>query len=582
MEVTYGNFEELLPCIESAISSCQFIAIDGEFSGLTLTHPRREEVLDDAEQLYARVRTSAQHFLIMQFGLSAFHWNVEDSCYQAQTFNFYTFPRSNGGSDVRFTCQASSLDFLREHGFDFNKFIYSGIPYVTLEQLKLDKKSEARDSRDPIVLTKEEDRNFVEQQLETVRTWVERTVAREASSESSDSDPATLVLEPSNSYLRAALYQHLEQEFGKSDFFVELLRTPGARKSSLKLTRATSAVVAAQESEVAAKRQKQLERSKGFANVMQCLTTCNKPIVGHNMLLDLAYLYQQFIGTLPPTLDEFRAHVKLLFPGGVYDTKYLAEFFPVLLPATSLEELHTSLAPKHDDVKGDEDVKESNEELASIPDPANDVHDVNGEGSMEPSTVQNQEEAQSVHVITANLSSDSGQLTNVQLPRVDHADQFDRYKSTSDELGRYHEAGFDAYMTGTIFSWLCKLLEARGRICALGSSPVDILAVKEYGNRIAVRRCDLPFLPLEGPIPTPDRSSMFLVSSTNGLPLPSQDELLLRFSTLGCPVDRVLWLNQMTCYLTLKEKKGEFDVAQAIKAAEWPFTFGSFRSPSEL
>lgn len=72
-------------------------------------------------------------------------------------------------------------------------------------------------------MTKEEDRNFVEQQLETVRTWVERTVAREASSESSDSDPATLVLEPSNSYLRAALYQHLEQEFGKSDFFVELL-----------------------------------------------------------------------------------------------------------------------------------------------------------------------------------------------------------------------------------------------------------------------------------------------------------------------------------------------------------------------
>lgn len=60
---------------------------------------------------------------------------------------------------------------------------------------------------------------------------------------------------------------------------------------------------------MAAKRQKQLERSKGFANVMQCLTTCNKPIVGHNMLLDLAYLYQQFIGTLPPTLDEFRAHV---------------------------------------------------------------------------------------------------------------------------------------------------------------------------------------------------------------------------------------------------------------------------------
>jgi poly(A)-specific ribonuclease len=75
------------------------------------------------------------------------------------------------------------------------------------------------------------------------------------------------------------------------------------------LTRATSEAVAAQESEVAAKRQRHLERAKGFASVMECLTNCNKPIVGHNMLLDLAYLYQQFIGNLPPSLDEFREQV---------------------------------------------------------------------------------------------------------------------------------------------------------------------------------------------------------------------------------------------------------------------------------
>jgi hypothetical protein len=40
MEVTYRNFEELLPRIEAAISCCHFLAIDGEFSGLSLTPPR--------------------------------------------------------------------------------------------------------------------------------------------------------------------------------------------------------------------------------------------------------------------------------------------------------------------------------------------------------------------------------------------------------------------------------------------------------------------------------------------------------------------------------------------------------------
>lgn len=77
----------------------------------------------------------------------------------------------------------------------------------------------------------------------------------------------------------------------------------------MKLTRATSEMVAAQESEVAAKRQRQVERAKGFAHVMQLLTTCNKPVVGHNMLMDLAYVYQHFIGQLPPSLDDFREQV---------------------------------------------------------------------------------------------------------------------------------------------------------------------------------------------------------------------------------------------------------------------------------
>lgn len=104
---------------------------------------------------------------------------------------------------------------------DWSQKSDAGIPYVTLEQLKLDRGSEAREPRGPIVLRNAEDRHFVDQQLENVRAWVDRTVAKEASSESSDAELATLVLEPSNSYLRAALYQHLEQEFGKSNFYVE-------------------------------------------------------------------------------------------------------------------------------------------------------------------------------------------------------------------------------------------------------------------------------------------------------------------------------------------------------------------------
>lgn len=99
----------------------------------------------------------------------------------------------------------------------------AGIPYVTLEQLKWEKKAELREPRDAIVLKKEDDRNFVAQQMESVRSWMESTAVKEVGSECSDMEPVTLTLEPSNSYLRAALYQHLEQEYGKSDFYIEHL-----------------------------------------------------------------------------------------------------------------------------------------------------------------------------------------------------------------------------------------------------------------------------------------------------------------------------------------------------------------------
>ncbi|KAJ1829690.1 hypothetical protein LPJ56_000002 [Coemansia sp. RSA 2599] len=49
------------------------------------------------------------------------------------------------------------------------------------------------------------------------------------------------------------------------------------------------------------------------------------PLVVHNGLYDLMYIYQAFFGPLPDTYPSFVYDLSEMFPGGIYDTKYIVE-----------------------------------------------------------------------------------------------------------------------------------------------------------------------------------------------------------------------------------------------------------------
>ena len=46
-------------------------------------------------------------------------------------------------------------------------------------------------------------------------------------------------------------------------------------------------------------------------------------LVGHNVFIDLCYMYKMFIGTLPESVEGFQREIHAVFPR-VVDTKYLA------------------------------------------------------------------------------------------------------------------------------------------------------------------------------------------------------------------------------------------------------------------
>lgn len=65
------------------------------------------------------------------------------------------------------------------------------------------------------------------------------------------------------------------------------------------------------------------EKYGPFNKISKILFNSNKPIVGHNCLLDIFYLYQHFHTDLPEKLEDFKQNINEMFPS-VYDTKLLS------------------------------------------------------------------------------------------------------------------------------------------------------------------------------------------------------------------------------------------------------------------
>ncbi|GIL60258.1 hypothetical protein Vafri_14886 [Volvox africanus] len=366
VDVTRHNFEVMLPIVRRYLEACDFFAFDCEMTGLFL-EGQNHNYLDDMEERYARIARAAQSFVINQFGLSCFQRQEEpgpdgETQYLAATFNFYLFPRSARGpayvASRRFMCDAESLSFLASQGFDFNRCIYDGVPFIPVKQRDEMLRQLDRDTntvlgagegpRNHVELTKPEDQMFVQELVESVRDWLA----------SGTTDP--LDLPAVNGYLRLLTYQALARpehfggppENGAPDWhpgFVVKKVNDERNCTRVRLVRCAlvteaSALDAADREE----RRRAVMAAAGFAAVWEAIRECGRPGVGHNCLFDVAYSIAQFgEGQLPRTWDGFKHVTAHWFRGGLFDTKHICRQLPDLLGSeTSLATMFSSLVPQ--------------------------------------------------------------------------------------------------------------------------------------------------------------------------------------------------------------------------------------------
>jgi hypothetical protein len=135
-EVTSSNFLELFPLIIQQINESCFLAIDTEFSSIdTYTSS-----IKTIKEYYNQRSNFIKQITIFQFGLAIFSKTSDQHKYHVNTYNFYLNPSSMHPIDVKYIIQSSSIKFLSEYKFDFNKCFYSGISFLnqTQENILLD------------------------------------------------------------------------------------------------------------------------------------------------------------------------------------------------------------------------------------------------------------------------------------------------------------------------------------------------------------------------------------------------------------------------------------------------------------
>ncbi|NXI76200.1 PARN ribonuclease, partial [Rhipidura dahli] len=446
-----ADFKDNLNKVYEAIEESDFLAIDGEFSGISdgpsvsaLTNG-----FDTPEERYQKLKKHSMDFLLFQFGLCTFKYDDAEEKYIMKSFNFYIFPKpfNRNSPDVKFVCQSSSIDFLANQGFDFNKVFRNGIPYLNQEEERQlreqydEKRSQANgagslsyispnSTKCPVTIP-EDQKKFVEKVVEQI----EDLLKNEASE--------SLELEPCTGFQRKLIYQTLSWKYPKG-IHVETLESD-KKERYIVISKVDEEERKRREQQKQAKEQEELNDAVGFSRVVHAIANSGKLVIGHNMLLDVMHTIHQFYCPLPDDLSEFKEVTSCVFPR-LLDTKLMASTQPFkeIINNTSLAELEKRL-----------------KEVPFSP------------------------------------------------PKVESAEGFPSYDTASEQL---HEAGYDAYITGLCFISMANFL---GSFLSPPKNHVSARSklIEPFFNKLFLMRVmDIPYLNLEGPDLQPKRDNVLHVT----------------------------------------------------------------------
>lgn len=368
IDVEKKDFAKMLPSVLASIEKADFITFDTELSGLCSHKSNKYFQYDDPQDRYSKLRASAQHFGLLQFGLGCFTSSSPSSTsisssisaansasstnsfsalnsnstgkgkkkFEYKSYGFYVTPSMLGSTatsiEKMITIQLSSFQFLAENNFDFNKAFRDAIPFISKKEEKNFRNQKMQSSsngsssngnagvtEEPILTIKPEDEIFLKDSLKTIQEWFEKC-------KKNPSLPASekkLELPSCNSFKRFLLYQKIPAKFGSEITLVKRSASSSERKDvGIDLFLFNERERQEFLDNELVNQESQLQEAIGFRKVIDCIIQHGKPIVGHNCWLDLCHIVEKFIEPLPESLEDFLSILAVNFPI-IYDTKHL-------------------------------------------------------------------------------------------------------------------------------------------------------------------------------------------------------------------------------------------------------------------
>ncbi|OQR69889.1 poly(A)-specific ribonuclease PARN-like [Tropilaelaps mercedesae] len=345
MDVTKNELASKRAELEAGIQSCCFVAIDCEFTGLVL--PRALHPLDTTAERYSKLREGVSNYLVLQLGLSL--WTYDDGArsYVVKTYNFYTFP----DGQQTFLSETGCMKFLIEHGFDLNRCVRDGLPFMRpaefekrQECLRLQQISELEaflpERYKSEILDVLEGRVSADQ-IQKAAQPSNIVHTREAAAEEYimahwnvisrwiKCNKNELILPACNELVRVAFYRHMERIFFNAPFKMEAVQPdqkeqaqPGVKK--IRLLRSETTPLERLLERHKTERTK-LDEHLGLSSILKTLSLSRKPVILHNCIRDLLHIVSQFFVTLPEEYVHFQALCKEIFPT-LFDTKFMVSF----------------------------------------------------------------------------------------------------------------------------------------------------------------------------------------------------------------------------------------------------------------